>query len=270
MHLSDPHFGALNEITLLDLHKAVKRLNPTTIIVTGDITQRCRRDQFVRARNYFSEFHPIPVLAIPGNHDLPLYNLFSRFFTPYREYKRFFRKEIECELRTDSIHLIALNSSSPRRHIDGEFNLRHLEEKLKGLDPNAKVKIVAFHHPLDCPKHVDEKNIVRNCLRVLELLEEYKVDLVLSGHIHDPLARLSTVRYSQARKPMILSNAGTCLSYRIRPNAPNSFNVFDFYISNQLKVQISRYDLTPAHGFQFHSNCDFIRNNDPTSVWAPA
>ncbi|MEK6555097.1 MAG: metallophosphoesterase [Bdellovibrionota bacterium] len=259
-HISDPHFGAIHPPALDAFRKAVAELKPDLMILTGDITQRARTDQFIEAKKYFDQFAPIPLLTTPGNHDLPLYNLFSRFLFPFNEYMQHFKADLFSHIHKNAVEILVLNSAKPKNHIDGEFNLRKLEEHLSTFDSLSKVRMLAFHHPLDCPKGVDTKNIIAQSEAVLKLCEKYRVDIILNGHIHDPLARLSTVRYPQCPQPVILTVAGTCLSYRTRPNAPNSFHSLDVQVHSDdgsKFIEVSRYDLIENTEFKFKSKSLF-------------
>ena len=81
-HLSDIHFGRVDSRIIEPLVQTIEAVAPTFVAVSGDLTQRARRSQF-RARASFSTSLRVPVLVVPGNHDVPLFNLAARFIDPY-------------------------------------------------------------------------------------------------------------------------------------------------------------------------------------------
>src|SRR5262245_53412734 len=86
-HISDLHFGK-HEPPIVDA--LIKELNenpPTLTVVSGDLTQRARAWQFKAAREFLQRI-PQPQLVIPGNHDIPLYDVFRRFMAPPGNYCR--------------------------------------------------------------------------------------------------------------------------------------------------------------------------------------
>lgn len=265
-HLSDPHFGTVTDEVRGALLASLAELGPSLILLTGDITQRARRGEFRQARAFVQELAPIPVFAVPGNHDIPLWNLPLRLFAPYRNYARF-QKVLERESLHQGVEILALNSTSRWRHIQGAFRRGSLEKKLR-QDRPAQIRLVAFHHPLDCAKTVDEKNLLRGGAAVAAALARAEVDLVVGGHIHDPHVALSTVRYPEAGRSMIFSVAGTCLSWRTRKNAPNSFHLIELETGPQARIEITRYD-HEGSTFKPFSPERFVREPG-TSGWTRA
>lgn len=261
IHLSDPHFGTIKEDAMKALLLAVKMLNPQAIIFSGDITQRARRNQFEQARIFTNTFEGIPILIMPGNHDIPLYNLFARFFHPYYGFKRILKGRLNQEINIQGVQIMALNSTRRSRVVQGVLDLKFLKRwLLKNHD--SKIRIVVCHHPLDCRKPADEKNLLLNRHEVMPILDSHNVDMVLSGHIHDPYIRLSNERYPQLQKPMIIGVAGTCLSHRTREDANNSFNVIDIEDIETPKLTVSRHDLTADVVFEAKESHRFIRTHN--------
>lgn len=243
-HLSDPHFGTLNPGAEEALLLALRTLAPDLILITGDITQRARRSQFRAAKNFNRQLHPIPIIAIPGNHDIPLMNIFGRLFFPYWGFQRLFTGRVEKDLMIKGVQVVGLNSTSRWRHIQGDFKIPRIRRRFEKAETGAIVRIAAFHHPMDCAKGIDEKNLLRGRNEAMEVFDGAKVDLVVGGHIHDPYVDLSTLRYPRFSRAIVLSVAGTCLSWRTRKGAPNSFNIVDVETEGaEPKLLISRHDL---------------------------
>lgn len=249
-HLSDPHFGTVYpevETALLD---RLRSLAPDVVVFTGDITQRARKSQFIAARAFREKLSPVPVLAVPGNHDIPLFNIFARVFAPYHGFRKHFHPAKDISLRLRGVEVLALNSTKPWRHVQGAFSPREISRKIPAKAPGVKLRIAAFHHPLDCSSSADETNLLRGREKVVNALGEREIDLVIGGHIHDPHFSLSDSRYPRAARTLVLATAGTCLSWRIRLNAPNSFHWIEAQTEPQASLKITRFELNKSFEFQ--------------------
>jgi len=243
IQLSDPHFGTIKEGVREGLRETVKELSPNMVLITGDITQRARRGQFRQAHDFCKSLEPIPVFALPGNHDIPLFNVFARFFNPYGGFRKHFQRKLETDWIHSGVQITCLNSTSRWRHVQGDFNIERITQRLMEKDPATKLRIAALHHPMDCPKETDEKNLLKGRIKTMELFERAGVDLVLGGHIHDPFTATSEERYPEIQRRMVLVVAGTCLSWRIRKDAPNSFNLIEVETEGDATISVSRYDI---------------------------
>lgn len=259
-HISDPHFGTTTSEKKESLKRRLLSLTPDLVALSGDVTQRARRSQFLEARNFCDSLSPLPVVSVPGNHDIPLFNFPARFLLPYNGFKKIFKSPTSGQRTMGAVELIAVNSTDPMRHIQGDLT-EHDSNLISQFSDQSLFRIVMLHHPLDCAKSVDEKNLLKEPEHAISLFENAKVDLLLSGHIHDPLARLTNVRYPQVQRPLISALAGTCLSSRTRSGAPNSFNLIDIQLDEQnVKLEITRYDLTDQGDFQPLHTASFYRH----------
>ncbi len=250
-HLSDPHFGANFPEVVTALTRTMKELKPNLIILSGDITQRARLKQFDEAAEFVKSLDEFQWAIVPGNHDIPLFNIFKRLFNPYGNFRRVFKGLLEQEIPIAQVHVFTLNSTSRFRHVQGALGEKQIKKIISNPAAKSCVRIACFHHPMDCPKTVDEKNLLRNREEVMKVLAKTEVDLILGGHIHDPYVTLSGERYPSVKRQSIISVAGTSLSWRTRSGAPNSFNLIDVDVQNheQPRLNVTRYDL--------HSNLNF-------------
>ncbi len=254
LQISDLHFGTEVEAVLQSLKQKIKELHPSLVVVTGDITQRASSTQFLKAKTFFDDLGPAPFICCPGNHDISLFNLFSRFLAPYGRFQSILKSKPDGFYAHAELELLVLNSTSRFRHIDGKLNINYLAEQLDKFSsivkgPNngpGKWKVVAFHHPLDCKQKIDEKNLLLNAPEVMQLLARQGVDLVMGGHIHDPFISTSEVRYPSLQKKILISVCGTGISHRTRRNAPNSFMVYDFEKKQFPSITNLRFDYDSA------------------------
>jgi len=263
-HLSDPHFGTVRPEVHRSLQTMIQELEPDLIAVSGDLTQRAHPVQFRAAREFFKSLEPIPLLAVPGNHDIALYNVFSRLFFPYRNFHRFLRCASGDKVSMQGVDVLALNSTSRFRFVQGRLRGTALQRRLSQDFADSEMRVVIFHHPLGCPKRVDTKNILRNSREVVKMLEAHRVDLVLGGHIHDPYVSLSHETYPGVERSAVIAVGGTCLSWRTRADAPNSFNWIEITmgITPGPSLRISRYDMQKDHKFRSICQEEFLRHED--------
>ena len=260
-HISDPHFGTTEPRKISALTESLKSLNPSLIALSGDITQRARRQQFRDAKKFCESLNPIPLVVVPGNHDLPLYNVAARFFWPYFGYRRILGFPLSSRKNFGEVDIVGLNSTDPKRHTQGDLYKADVV-KLKKFTGESIVRVAIFHHPMDCAKATDEENLLTNAQQALGYLEGAKIDLVLGGHIHDPYVRLSNARYPDAKRPLVIAVAGTCLSSRTRSGAPNSFNLIDIETKgDSAEMLIRRFDLSPTFEFTPVKESRFAREN---------
>src|SRR5690349_4552927 len=92
-HISDLHFGAEDPVVTRHLLADLASVDPSLVIVSGDLTQRARRAEFQAARAWLAQV-PFPQLIIPGNHDVPLFDVVRRFLSPLGRYQRLIAKEL--------------------------------------------------------------------------------------------------------------------------------------------------------------------------------
>ena len=203
VHLSDLHFGRTDPATLEPLRACLARLAPHLLVVSGDLTQRARPAQFRQARAYLDTL-PGPQLVVPGNHDVPLYDLFSRFLSPFGRFRRLIGQDLQPVFVDDEIAVLGVNTARGLALRGGRVSkaqIAGLRAALRALDRRL-TRILVSHHPFDVT--------AKGC----------GADVVLAGHLHAGYAgALGGVGVSA-----IVVQAGTATSRRTR-GSPNSFNV---------------------------------------------
>ena len=245
VQLSDTHFGTEVHEVLSALERSLIDINPDITLISGDITQRARPLQFKEAAEFFNKLPGKIKCTVPGNHDIPLFNLPLRLLLPYKNYETEFRREGICFHGNTAI--VALDATSRWRHTKGRLPekdiIRNIELARKQMKPNG-ILIVCAHQPLDVAWPNDKHNIIADAERIAEIFAENGVDVVLSGHVHVPIIATSEVSYKNIKRHFILSGAGTATSYRTRPTAPNSFNIIETTmgtIGNLISVTLMEY-----------------------------
>lgn len=224
--ISDTHFGTEVTDVVAALERCLKELNPDLILLSGDITQRARKSQFRAAKN-FLEATGKPYFTIPGNHDLPLFDLITRFTRPYRFYKDFFGKREFIHVQ-NNVALVGLDATHPWHHKMGSLNLSHVSRILTDARKKLASKgllLVSVHQPLLTAWKEDRSEEIIGERAIADLFSEHGVDAVISGHVHVPLICLSDKLYPDLQHPFVHIGAGTAVSHRTREGTPNSFNV---------------------------------------------
>lgn len=220
LHASDLHFGKPHRpkaaAALLELGQEAD-----AVVVSGDLTQRAKTAEYRGAAALLSRLGARrPQVAVPGNHDVPLYRIWERLATPYRKYRRHVAPDLDTVLdapaaapaaadRPPLVRFVALNSSSPRRAVvNGRLSPRQLAfaKAAFASSPAGACRVLVVHHHLASTD--DDPPPLRGASVVLDRLDDWGVDLVLSGHVH--CAR------QLRRGHVLLVQAGTASSTRGR------------------------------------------------------
>lgn len=185
-HLSDPHWGRRWSPGAADALAAfLQERRPDRVVVSGDLTQRAKIREFTAARRYLDALG-VPVLAVPGNHDVPLYRLHERLLDPYGAWRRHFQPLLEPSLLDPELALFGLCTAHPLTLTEGRLGagqLARLERALLRTSP-SQFTVLVLHHPLLHADPTDRDRTLRGAERFVQLLGRVKVDLILSGHFH--------------------------------------------------------------------------------------
>lgn len=262
-HLSDPHFGTVDETVrealLRDLHTRPVDL----VVLTGDITQRARSWQFRAARAFLDALPQVPKLAIPGNHDIPLFDLLTRFTRPYRLHQRYIADNLEPAYQDAEIAVLCVNATRATRHKNGVLSSTQIKEMAERLSALSQpFRIVAIHQPLAAVVPSDVSNLARGAVQALDEWIPAGADLFLGGHIHLPYC--VGVRSNYSERGAIVLQAGTSLSTRIRHGIPNSYNRITFTRANgQREMIVVRVDFdTSSKAFRDERTYDIVERDD--------
>jgi 3',5'-cyclic AMP phosphodiesterase CpdA len=224
VHLSDLHFGRIEPAILSPLVEFIRAAKPDVVAISGDLTQRARTAEFVAAREFLASI-PFPQIVVPGNHDVPLHNLISRFMRKLDRYTRYISDDLQPSYADSEIVVVGVNTARAWTWKDGRINRSQLE-KLRALlqaAPSQATKIVVTHHPFDLPAAASGRVVGRSRL-AMKTLAECGVDLLLAGHFHVADTGQTAKRYKMPGYSAIIVSSGTSTSTRGR-GQPNSFNV---------------------------------------------
>jgi 3',5'-cyclic AMP phosphodiesterase CpdA len=227
VHVSDLHFGRIDADLPGPLADTIRHLDPHVLVVSGDLTQRARNHQFAAAREFLDSF-TMPRVVVPGNHDIPLHNVFSRMLRPLEKYRRHISEEVEPEYVDDEIAVFGVNTARSLTFKDGRISmaqLERLEARLSAL-PAELSRVIVTHHPLDLPSRHDAEDLVGRAPLAMKLFSTWRVDLLLAGHFHLSHAGDTTARYPATQQAALVVQAGTATSTRGRGES-NSFNYIE-------------------------------------------
>lgn len=238
VHLSDLHFGKVDDELLAPLRALVETLAPDVVVVSGDLTQRAKSEEFEAARAYLDTL-PGPQIIVPGNHDISLYNVFRRFLQPLTRYKRYITDDLEPTFFDDEIAVLGINTARSLTFKDGRVNheqVASMRSAFAGVDPNI-TRIVVTHHPFDLPQTEDDDDLVDRAPMAMQAFAEVGVDLLLAGHLHLSHAGNTADRYKISDFAALVVQAGTATSTRGRGEV-NSFNVIRL---DKERIEVDRY-----------------------------
>lgn len=233
LHISDLHFGPPY---LPKVGAALLRIAPTlaadAIVVSGDLTQRAKRQQFSDARDFLEQLPALPRVVVPGNHDVPLYRVAERLLRPHALYQEYIHSELNHVLKLDGAVIVALDSTAPRHHItNGRIFRRQLEfcsQAFQESPPAAARIVVAHHHFAPAPDYQRDQ-IMPQAQRAMNHFIDLGVEMILGGHLHRGYIGNSLDFYPKANRHhgVIIVQCGTSTSRRgrAREREKNSFNL---------------------------------------------
>jgi 3',5'-cyclic AMP phosphodiesterase CpdA len=238
VHLSDIHFGRVDTRIVTPLLTAIRERIPDLVAISGDFTQRARRDQFRQARAFLDQL-AFPTLVVPGNHDVPLYNLPARFLDPLASYRRYISDNLEPVHEDHELIAVGMNSArSLPFHGGGRLNEVQVTRAAARLAsaPHDAVKIIVTHHPFDLPHGHGDEHLIGRSEMAMQRLAAAGADLFLAGHLHVSHVGHSAERYQIAGHSALVVQAGT-LSTRGRGEM-NTFNVLRL---ERPRITVERY-----------------------------
>lgn len=259
LQISDLHFGTEQPPVIEALVALARQQRPDLIVLSGDITQRARTAQFQAARAFVDRLGA-PVLAIPGNHDIPLFNLWARLHHPYAQHVAAFGADLEPVHATPDLLVVCVNTTRAWRHKHGEVSRQQIERVARLLEGGSaeQLRIVVVHQPVAVTRAEDVQNLLRGHETALQRWADSGADIVMGGHIHLPYV----MPLQGLARPVWAVQAGTAVSARVRNGLPNSVNLlrwgeaspdgqclveqWDFSSVEQAFVQVKRTELRPS------------------------
>jgi len=230
IHLSDLHFGAHDDELVAAVERKADELKPDLIVISGDFTQRAKTEQFKEACRFLERLRDSghEVLGVPGNHDVPLYDVLRRFLSPLTRYRRFIDESLCPFVELPGVAVLGINTARSLTFKDGRMSHEQVEfirDTFARSDPRA-VRVLVTHHPLlEIPVGEGIERAIGRQELALDAVEEAGVDLLLAGHAHHASAHHASDLVTRAGGALVIQ-AGTATSTRLREQDQN-FNRID-------------------------------------------
>jgi len=244
LQISDPHFGTEQPPVVEALAALARQQRPDLLVLSGDITQRARPAQFQAARTFMDRLG-VPLLAVPGNHDIPLFDLWTRLRRPYARHVAVFGSELEPLHSSPDLMVVCVNTTRAWRHKHGEVSGLQIDRVARTLAGARaeQLRVVVVHQPVAVTREEDVPNRLRGHAAALQRWAASGADIVMGGHIHLPYV----MALHGLARPMWAVQAGTAVSSRVREGVPNSVNLLRWGAdSSSGCCQIEQWDFSAA------------------------
>jgi 3',5'-cyclic AMP phosphodiesterase CpdA len=234
LHISDTHFGTEQPWVVEAVIALAAQQRPDVVVLSGDITQRARPAQFGAAKAFVDRLGA-PIVAVPGNHDIALFDLWARLTRPYARYARAFGSDLEPVHASQDLLVVGVNTTRAWRHKNGAVSTQQIDRvaNLLAAASPQQLRVVVVHQPAAVTRAEERVNLLRGHQAALRAWSAAGADLVLGGHIHLPY---TLAQHGLARRLWVVQ-AGTAVSSRIRLEAPNSVNILRWGASSAAQAE---------------------------------
>jgi 3',5'-cyclic AMP phosphodiesterase CpdA len=262
IHLSDLHFGAHDERLVQAVEERVDAEKPDLVVISGDFTQRARTDQFKEACRFLERLGKAghEVLGVPGNHDVPLYDVLRRFLSPLTRYKRYIDETLCPFLELNGAAVLGINTARSLTFKDGRISHEQMDFIRRTFARTRDVpRILVTHHPLFALPVGDGDEVGKGVGRqelALDAIADAGVDILLAGHNHRASTHSARDLATRAG-PALVIQAGTATSTRLREE-PQSFNRIDVE-GERVTLTVQSWD---GQAFVSASEQTFAREGD--------
>jgi 3',5'-cyclic AMP phosphodiesterase CpdA len=230
LHLSDLHFGAHDDEIVAAVERRADQLKPDLVVISGDFTQRARTEQFKEACRFLERLREggHEVLGVPGNHDVPLYDVLRRFLSPLARYRRFIDETLCPFIELPGVAVLGINTARSLTFKEGRINEEQVEfiRDTFARTPADSMRVLVTHHPMFAMRvGIEVQRAIGRQELALGAVEEAGVDMLLAGHMHHASTQDASDLVTRAGGALVVQ-AGTATSTRVREQR-QSFNIID-------------------------------------------
>jgi 3',5'-cyclic AMP phosphodiesterase CpdA len=256
-HISDLHFGRTHERIVQHLHDDLMKHRPDVVVVSGDLTQRARRHELLAARAFLDSL-PFARVVVPGNHDVaPLSAPIERALDPWRRFHRVISESTATVHTDDGVTVIGINTVDPWRFVEGGVTRHELARVLVEARKPATFRVLAAHHPLIETALRPLRNKIRRHRSLDDTFEHARIDLVLTGHLHDAFSGPAAARV-EGRHAVLAVQASTATSTRLRGHK----NAWNFITIDPQRERVHvRVRISDGDAFTTGAEADWIRRD---------
>lgn len=250
--IADLHFGREDPGVVQPLLDAIDSAAADIIVIAGDFVQRARTSHFRIAADFMRNLNA-PVFAVPGNHDIPLYNLPVRWTRPLAGYRKWISRDPEPEWSDDEVALIGIDTTNRWSHQSGQIGPGRIRSVCKAIShANGRLPVIVAHHPFHQSPDVAKK-LMQSAPDALGNWADCGPHMILSGHVHSFFVEPFVTRKTDNMTLQI--HCGTSVSTRRRQGAPNDFAIIDIAGG---RVGIDRMAYADGKGFTCASQHGYL------------
>ncbi len=246
-HLSDVHFGRHDPAVVAAVERFLYERRPDLVVISGDFTQRARVSQYRQARAFVEriEAQGLPTLSVPGNHDVPLYDVTRRFLAPLDRYKKYIDDDLCPFWENEDVAVLGINTARSFTIKDGSVSYEQMHRIREAFAkvPESKLRILVTHHPLFAMPLGDEGELTKVANRSTDALTaaaDAGVDMLLAGHFHRTYSVSAREMVETAGAALVIQ-AGTATSTRLRGGEQQSFNWIEAS-KGRITLQVQRWE----------------------------
>ena len=243
-HLSDVHFGAHDPIVVAGAEAWLAEAKPDLVVISGDFTQRARVEQYKEAGAFLDRLEAagLRTLGVPGNHDVPLYDVIRRFARPLHRYRRYIDADLCPWFESERLAVLGINTARSLTFKDGRIDREQMaliRERFAGV-PDSVTKILVTHHPLFAMPIGEGGTLTETVGRqtaALDAVCDAGVHILLAGHFHRTFSG-SARKMIKTAGPALVIQAGTATSVRLRAGERQSFNLVHAHRNDAVDLQV--------------------------------
>lgn len=211
-------------------------INPDLVIVSGDLTQRAKKREFVIARSIIDRFGATPVVVTPGNHDVPLYRVWERLCNPFGNWRRFAgERALDTVTTVDGAIIVSLNSAAPLRAVvNGRVDDGQVDFARQAFETGQRdaLRLLVVHHNFVPAPSKDAGRPLPRAAYLARAFGDMGVDMILGGHVHETFMKVAEEipECPPHHPPLPIVACGTTTSCRGRGSetGQNSLSVIRF------------------------------------------